>query len=108
MFILHVHNSRTENGFENRFEIVILPMQDLKRFMFCHSSQNQNTLLQHRFKKTRQNLLRKETYVGSGKDAAIVLEACVQRYPSRPKWTFCILLLGRLIFNYDHKEVGNQ
>ena len=63
----------------NRFEIVILPMENLKRFMFGHSSQNQNTLLLHRFKKIRQNLLRKETYVGSGKAAAIVLEACVQR-----------------------------
>jgi len=38
MFIPHVHNSPTENGFENRFEIVILPMEDLKRFMLCHSS----------------------------------------------------------------------
>jgi len=28
-----------ENGFEKRFEIVILPMEDLKRFIFCHSSQ---------------------------------------------------------------------
>jgi len=83
-FIPHVQNSRTENGFENRFEIVILPMEDLKRFMFCHSSQNQNTLLLHGFKKIRQNLLRKETYVGPGKAAAIVFEAWVQRYPSRP------------------------
>ena len=79
-FIPHVHNSRTENGFENRFEIVILPMEDLKRFMFCHSSQNQNTLLLHRFKKIRPNLMRKETYVSSGKAAAIVFEAGVQQF----------------------------
>jgi len=77
MIIPHVHNSRTENRFENRFAIVILPMEDLKRFMFCHSSQNENTLLLYRFKKIRQNLMRKETYVGSSKAAAVVLEAWV-------------------------------
>jgi len=67
MFIPHVHNTRTENGFENRFEIVILPMENLKHFMFCHSSHNRNTLLLHRFKKIRHDLLRKETYIVSAK-----------------------------------------
>jgi hypothetical protein len=87
MIIPHVHNSRTKNRFENRLEIVILHMEDLKRFMFCHSSQNQNTLLLYRFKKNRQNVLRKETYLGSSQAAAIVFEALAPEPPRATRST---------------------
>jgi len=77
-------SSPARKWFENRFEICTYHGGFLKRCLFVSSMINSNTLLLHWFHKIRQNLLWKETNVTLGKAAAIVFEAWVERYPSRP------------------------